>query len=97
MAKGKTETISEVIVALFRENGLEQSILEQQVVEAWPQVMGQTVTALTRSVEVKSGMLVVHIDSAVLKAQLFENRFELIRRLNEKVGAPVIKDCRILG
>ena len=71
--------------------------MEVQVEEAWPKVMGETVAQLTRSVEVKDGMLIVHVTSAALKAQLFENRFELVRKLNEAVGAPAIRDCRILG
>lgn len=81
----------------MRESGLEQSVLEVQVEEVWPQVMGDIVTKLTRSVEVKDGMLIVRVNSAALKTQLFENRFELVRKLNEAVGAEVIKDCRILG
>ena len=81
----------------MRESGLEQSVLEVQVEEVWPHVMGDIVTKLTRSVEVKDGMLIVRVNSAALKTQLFENRFELVRKLNEAVGAEVIKDCRILG
>ena len=81
----------------MRESGLEQSVLEVQVEEVWPQVMGDIVTKLTRSVEVKDGMLIVRVNSAALKTQLFENRFELVRKLNEAVGAEVIKDCRIWG
>ena len=59
--------------------------------------MGETVTKLTRSIEMRDGMLIVHVNSAALKAQLFENRFELVRKLNEAVGANAIRDCRILG
>ena len=47
--------------------------------------------------EVKDGVLFVRVSSAALKAQLFENRFVLVRKLNEAVGAEVIRDCRILG
>ena len=90
-------SISEALVSYLRESGLEQSVLDVQIEQIWPQVMGATVAQLTRSIEVKNGLLVVHINSAALKAQLFENRFELIRKLNEAVGAPAIKDCRILG
>ena len=89
--------ITEAIVGFLRESGLEQSVLEVQMEELWPSVMGDTVAKLTRSVEVKDGMLIVHVNSAALKTQLFENRFELVRKLNEAVGAEVIKDCRILG
>ena len=45
----------------------------------------------------KDGVLIVHVNSAALKTQLFENRFELVSKLNDAVGAKVIKDCRILG
>ena len=89
--------ITDALVDYLRESGLEQSVLEVQIEEVWPQVMGETVAKLTRSVEVKDGMLIVHLNSAALKAQLFENRFELVRKLNEAVGAQVIRDCRILG
>ena len=81
----------------LRESGLERTVLEVQVEEVWPRVMGEMITKLTRSVELKDGMLIVHINSAALKAQLFENRFELVKKLNEAVGAKAIKDCRILG
>ena len=89
--------LSDALVQYLRESGLEQSVLEVQIEEVWPQVMGDVVNRLTRSVEVKDGVLIVRVNSAALKTQLFENRFELVHNLNEAVGATVIRDCRILG
>jgi len=97
MASTNSLSITDALVNYLRESGLEQSVLDVQIEEAWPRVMGDTVMRLTRSVEMKNGMLIVHVNSAALKAQLFENRFELVRKLNEAVGAEAIKDCRILG
>ena len=74
-------TLTDALIQCLREDGLEQSVLEVQVEEAWPQVMGPVVVGLTKSVEVKEGVLYVHVSSAALKAQLFENRFELVRKL----------------
>ena len=90
-------SITDALVDFLRESGLEQTVMDRQIEEVWPQVMGESVQKLTRSVEVKDGMLYVRVNSAALKTQLFENRFELVRKLNEAVGAPAIKDCRILG
>lgn len=89
--------ISDALVDYLRESGLEQSVLDMQIEQVWPRVMGETVTKLTRSIEMRDGMLIVHVNSAALKAQLFENRFELVKKLNEAVGANAIRDCRILG
>lgn len=89
--------LNDALVQYLRESGLEQSVLEVQVEEVWLKVMGDVVNRLTRSVEVKEGVLIVRVNSAALKTQLFENRFELVRKLNEAVGATVIRDCRILG
>ena len=90
-------SISDALVDYLRESGLEQSVLDMQIEQVWPRVMGETVTKLTRSIEMRDGMLIVHVNSAALKAQLLENRFELVRKLNEAVGANAIRDCRILG
>lgn len=89
--------IGDAIIQYLRENGLEQSVLDVQIEEVWPQVMGDVVNRLTRSVEVRDGVLYVRVNSAALKTQLFENRFELVRKLNDAVGAKAIRDCRILG
>lgn len=89
--------LGEALVKYLQESGLEQSVMDVQIEEVWPRVMGETVRQLTRSIEVKDGVLYVHIRSAALKAQLFENRFELVKKLNEAVGAPALRDCRILG
>lgn len=97
MASVNSMSIGEALVSYLRENDLEQSVLDVQIEEIWPKVMGETVKKLTRSIEVRDGVLYVHVNSAALKTQLFENRFELIRKLNEAVGAPALRDCRILG
>ena len=97
MSATNTMSIGEALISYIRESGLEQSVLDVQIEEVWPKVMGETVKRLTRSVEVKNGVLIVHVNSAALKTQRFENRFELVRKLNEAVGAPALKDCRTLG
>ena len=97
MATANSVSITDALVGFLRESGLDQSVMDVQIEEVWPQVMGDVVNKLTRSVEVKEGVLYVRVNSAALKTQLFENRFELVRKLNEAVGAKAIRDCRILG
>lgn len=95
--RGNSLSIADVLNIYLRETGLEKTVLEDKVVALWLEIMGDTVARLTRSVEVKNGMLIVHISSAALKAQLFECRFELVKKINDAVGGNAIRDVRILG
>ncbi|MBR6017861.1 MAG: DUF721 domain-containing protein [Paludibacteraceae bacterium] len=95
--RGQSLALGEVLGEYLRESGLEKPVLETRVVSLWPEVMGPVVARLTRSVEVENGVLIVRLSNAALKAQLFENRFELVRKMNEAVGGEVLHDCRLLG
>lgn len=79
----------------LQENHLEQPLLERQLVAKWGEVMGPTVSELTRSVDVKNGVLHVKVSSAALRQQLFECRFEVVKKMNESIGAEIIHDVRL--
>ena len=96
MRRQQVQPISAALTDFLRENGLEKPIMERRVAEFWPEVMGNSVARLTRQVEVDNGLLKVKLSSAALRAQLFECRFELIKKLNDAVGAEVIKDVRLI-
>ena len=96
MKTSSFQPIGEVLVDYLRENNLEQPLLERRLVAMWDEIMGPAVARLTRDVEIKDGVLKVKISSAALRTQLFECRFELIRKLNQTVGSEVIRDVRLL-
>lgn len=93
----KTETIGDVLVAFLRENNLEKPLLERELVQRWPEIMGPAIAALTRSIDMEDGMLRVKISNAALRATLFDERRQLIDRLNSAMGATVVRDIRLLG
>lgn len=92
-----THSIGDLLTTYLREQGLEKPLLERQVVERWSEIMGPTVAQMTRSVEVENGMLRVRLSNAALRAQLFECRRELVKKINETMGSDVIHDVRLLG
>jgi len=87
--------ITDLLMQYFREQGLEQTMLGDQLIEKWPEIMGQQIARLTGKIEIKDQVLHVQIRSAALRQQLFECRTALINKLNEAVGASVIKDIRL--
>jgi len=91
----KPTAITDLLIQYLREQGLEQTILGDQLIALWPKVMGDQVARLTGKIEIKEQVLHVQIRSAALRQQLFECRSALIQKLNEAVGASVIKDIRL--
>jgi hypothetical protein len=95
--KHKAQSVGDLIAQFIRGTELEKSLLERQVIQAWPNVMGPMVANLTGEMDMKDGTLFVHIHSAALRQQLFECRYEVIKKLNQAINAQFIKDIRILG
>lgn len=95
MRRQQTQSIDAAILDFLRDSGLEKNLLQRRVVELWPTIMGDMVARLTRSVDIENGVLIVKLSSAALKAQLFDMRFDLVRKMNTAVGAEVIRDVRL--
>lgn len=97
MRRQNTQHISQVLQLFLRENGLEKPFLEHKLVELWPKVLGSMVQRYTRKVEINDGVLYAYITSAALRQELFLCRFQLVEKLNNEVGAEIIKDIRLLS
>lgn len=90
--------IADLLVDFLRENNLEQQFLEGKILEAWPTVLGPMVSRYTGEMNIREGVLFVHIKSAPLRQELFNCRYQLVERLNAAIGATsVLKDIRLLG
>lgn len=97
MKKHKAQSIGDLISQYIQGTELEKILLERMVVQKWPDVMGPMIANMTGNIEMKDGTLFVHIHSAALRQQLFECRYDIIKKLNQAINNQFIKDIRILG
>ena len=92
MKRGGIKSISELVRASCREEGLETPLNEYRLIKAWSQVLGETVRHYTGDMYIRNQVLYVHVTSSVLRQELMMNRKIIVRRLNEYVRAQVITD-----
>ena len=78
----------------LRVQGLETPLLQKRLIEAWPTVAGEAIARYTTQVTIYNQTLFVKISFPALRQNLSMQRDELIRRLNEYVGAQIITDIR---
>lgn len=95
MDRRKTENVTDVVYQYLRLNGLEGPLNEYRLLQAWEEVMGAGVARYTTQKYLTNQTLCVHLTSAALKADLMMRRSEIVRALNDKVGADVIYDLII--
>jgi predicted nucleic acid-binding Zn ribbon protein len=74
--------------------GISRRTREAQALWLWPQVVGEHLAPETHALKLTGGTLLVSASSAALAHQLHLERSMLIERLNERIGAPVVREIR---
>ena len=92
MIHTNSQPIQDVLLAFLRQEGLETPLLEYRITQAWPEVMGHTISRYTKQVFVRDGKLQVQLASAPLRQNLMMEHKRIAQRLNEHVGSYVISD-----
>ena len=93
MIKRNARDLGSILRELMEENTLLKSrIAEHRVLRAWKEILGEGVSKYTSSLYIKRGVLFVHLNSSVLRAELMMNKKSLIEKLNEYAGMDIIRD-----
>ncbi len=90
--KNKTTTLGDALGKLVRSLGMEARLEEQEAVGRWPQVVGDRIALHARAVFFDGGKLVVEVDSAAWRQELFYMKQEILNRLDRSLGKPLVQD-----
>lgn len=90
MRRSETLNISEIISSLLKQQGLEDKLYENRLLNSWEELLGKSISKATRHMYIKDRVLFVLISSSVVKHEVMMIRDDLVKRLNEKAGKKVI-------
>ncbi len=88
--------LKDLLHEYMRDNDLEMPLLRKRAVDAWDIVAGPVVAQATTSKRLDNQTLFVTIANAALRSDLMYQRSELVRLINESVGAFVISEIKIM-
>ena len=94
MFKRREQPIARLLMQQLRELGLETPLLQKRLIDSWPTVAGEAIARYTTNVRIQNQTLFVSLSIPALRADLSMRRQELVRLLNQRVGAQVIADIR---
>jgi predicted nucleic acid-binding Zn ribbon protein len=92
MRRSKTISLAEAIQDYIREMKLEGKLNEINLINSWEEIVGKAIASRTSKLYIRDYILYVHLTSSVVRNELLMLRQALKEKLNEKVGAEVIKD-----
>ena len=95
MFRREVKPLGEILMKLLRDEGLETPLQQKRLIDAWETVAGPMVARYTNEKFIKNQTLLVKITNPALRHDLTMMRTQLVRRLNEQVGALVITDIKV--
>lgn len=95
MFKKQVQSLDDILQVVLREQGLETPLQQKRLIDNWQQVTGVVVARYTQEKFIKNQTLYVKITNAALRQDLLMMRSQLVKRLNESVGALVIVDVKL--
>lgn len=63
---------------------------EVEILKSWEQFVGKSVSKATTNIYIRNRTLYIHLNSSVVRNELSMIKNDIIKRLNESAGEPVI-------
>ncbi|HPH75757.1 MAG TPA: DUF721 domain-containing protein [Bacteroidales bacterium] len=92
MRRNKTITLGEALGELIKEYRLEKGLKDAAVLNIWEEIAGKVITARTKRIYLKDGVLHIYLTSSVLRNELMMLRDSLKSRINSRAGEEVVRE-----
>jgi len=85
------QSIQELMSKVIEENKLKKGLNQVSIAEAWNNLMGNGITCYTEKVTLQNHVLIVKLNSSVLREELSYGKEKIMNMLNEEMGQQIIK------
>lgn len=96
MRRKNTESIDKIIKVYLKSIGADKKLLERQLIQAWPNVVGEGFARQTSELFFSKRVMHVRISSPAVKNELLMLKSTLINRLNLSVKEEYVRDIRFI-
>ena len=86
--------LGDALREMLHRMGISKPLAEYDVLTSWEECVGEQVAKMTTPERIVNGVLFVHVTSAPWRAELSLRRLEILRKINARAGAPIIRDIQ---
>jgi predicted nucleic acid-binding Zn ribbon protein len=89
------QTASDVVPKLMQQLGLRDRLHENEVIQAWAQIVGEFIAAHSAPVSLSGGVLYVRVLQPALHYELERiSKGAILRKLKQRFGGKTVRDVR---
>jgi len=81
---------------MLRKFGIDNAIAQNNALNIWNEIVGDTVAKNTEPDRVEHGVIIVKVSSPTWRQELYFQKKEIIQKINNKIGKNVIRDIRFI-
>ncbi|MBI1192456.1 MAG: DUF721 domain-containing protein [Bacteroidetes bacterium] len=85
------QSVRDILRAVFQDYRLEDKLVEVQLQQRWPDMMGPAVARYTDEIKLSKGILRLRFSSAPMRDQFRYSTEALRSKINEELGGEVVK------
>ncbi|MFA5164621.1 MAG: DUF721 domain-containing protein [Candidatus Omnitrophota bacterium] len=93
--KAKPIAISEAMESVLRGLGGGRGPQAGSVSAAWAKAAGEDGLKHTKPMDIKDGVLIVHVDSSGWLHKLTMEKIQLLSKIKEEIGEDLVKDIKL--
>ncbi|MBI2966818.1 MAG: DUF721 domain-containing protein [Bacteroidetes bacterium] len=87
-----TRPIGELLREMFEVYSLKNKMGEVELSKLWKELLGSATVKHTKNIFFRDDVLIVELDSAVLRSELFLTKEKILKTVNAKFGSGTVKD-----
>lgn len=81
---------------MLRKFGIDNAIAQNNALNIWNDVVGESVAKNAKPDRVEHGVLIVKVSSPTWRQELYFKKKEIIEKINHTIGKNVIRDIRFI-
>ena len=88
----KPLSLRNIIPNTMKEFGLDEKAHSYSILTGWPEIVGESVAAVTIPMKLERGVLHIKVANAVWKYELTMRKMEILRKIHQKFGELSVSD-----
>jgi len=90
------QSLKIAIDSMLKKFGIENAIAQNNALNIWSEIVGEKVAKHTEPNRVEHGIMIIKVSSPTWRQELYFQKTEIIKKINNKIGRNVIRDIRFI-